>query len=81
MRPDHMDHMDHMDHIEMLRIARARAEELRQDWQAANHGRPGHARTGDRRWNDVMRPTREAAGRALIGLGRRLLPAEIGPCS
>jgi hypothetical protein len=65
---------------ELLRLARARAEELRHDWQVANGGRrfggdaPRQSSTGP------LRAARAAAGRTLIGLGRRVLPVETEPC-
>ena len=66
--------------IELLRIARARAEELRKDWQAANATPSGHGepRPGPRAAR--LRAARATAGRRLIALGRRMLPVEIEPC-
>jgi hypothetical protein len=64
-----------------LQVARARAEDLRRDWQAANAGGFRRERTGPRPRTASMRGTREAAGRLLIAIGRRLLPVEIEPCS
>jgi hypothetical protein len=69
------------DHIEMLRIARARADELRTDWQTANRKWPERERPVQGSRRGVTRAAREATGRALIGLGRRLLPIEGEPCS
>jgi hypothetical protein len=69
------------DHVELLRIARARAEELRLDWQAVNRGRLGRDRRAHGPRSAFVRVAREATGRRLIDLGRRLLPAEVEPCS
>jgi hypothetical protein len=67
-----------IDEIERLRVARARADELRADWRSANMKRPRADRSSSRRsW--TLR-AREAGGRLLIGLGERLAPAELGPC-
>ncbi len=70
-----------MDHDEMLRVARARAEELRLDWQTANRRKPGADGAAGRQQVPLARAAREAAGRTLIELGRRVLPAEAEPCS
>ena len=69
-----------IDENEQLRLASARAEELRAAWRTANPVRmePGHreetARTG------ALRAAREAAGRAIVRLGQRVLPKQIEPC-
>jgi hypothetical protein len=68
------------DYVEMLWMARARAEELLDDWQTANRGRPGRVPTGAGRGAAVMRLARGVAGRTLIGLGRRVLPVDVEPC-
>jgi hypothetical protein len=56
---------------EQLRQARAHAAMLREEWRLANSGRP----RGPRRTSSVAR-VRNETGRALIGLGKWLLPAE-----
>jgi hypothetical protein len=68
------------DPVVMLRIARDRAEELRADWQMANRKRPVHVPAGHGSRRGFARTARETAGKALIGLGRRVLPVEAEPC-
>jgi hypothetical protein len=70
--------------IDMLRLAHARAEELRAAWQTANFRKasatpaaPSSAASVGR----AARLARSAAGRLLIGIGQRMLPAETGPCA
>jgi hypothetical protein len=70
----------HPDHIETLRLATARAEELRRDWQTANGGRRVRGDAPRRSPAGAFRTARAAAGRALIDLGRRVLPVETEPC-
>jgi hypothetical protein len=70
-----------VDDVEYLRVARARAEELREDWRIANSGRPRADRGAVTAPTGVRHVARAAAGRGLIGLGRRLLPQGIEPCS
>jgi hypothetical protein len=70
----------HPDHIETLRLARARAEELRRDWQTANGGRRVRGDAPRLSPARAMRAARATAGRALIDLGRRVLPVETEPC-
>ena len=65
---------------ELLRIARARTEELRRDWQAANGVQSRRVETMRRPRVALLRAAREAAGRGLISLGRRMLPVEVEPC-
>lgn len=62
------------DEIEQLRYAKARAEMLRQEWRRANWSavRGADAAPG------ALRSAKTRAGRALIGLGRRLLTQEGG---
>jgi hypothetical protein len=68
------------DHNELLRLARARAKELRHDWQLANGARRSGADAPRRSSTGPLRAARAAAGRTLIGLGRRFLPVETEPC-
>ncbi len=68
------------DHNELLRLARARAEELRHDWQAANSARRFGVDAPRRSSTGPLRAARAAAGRTLIGLGRRVLPVKTEPC-
>ena len=75
MRPYDMREMD------LLRAARARAEELRKDWQAANARPPGRPERMPGPRAARLRAARAAAGRGLIAVGRRMLPVEIEPCS
>jgi len=78
MRPD-----DFYD-IDQLRLAHARADELRVAWQTANFRRPAPrpaAITVTPAVGRVARLARSAAGRALIDIGQRMLPAETGPCA
>ena len=66
------------DAFEQLRQTRARAAELEEAWRTAN------PRRSDTRPGYVPGPVftaRATAGRALIELGRRLLPANAEPCS
>ena len=65
---------------EMLRVARARAEELRRDWQAANGSRSRRNNSGPRPKAAFLRGARETAGRGLIAVARRVLPIEVEPC-
>jgi hypothetical protein len=70
--------------IDNLRQAHARAEELRAAWQTANFGNPGHVPASPASAPSVgrvARLARSAAGRALIDIGQRMLPAETGPCA
>ncbi len=69
MRPNGID--DYHDYN--LAMARARAEELREAYRAANHTR-NHVERG------VVRNVRQAAGRSLIGLGQKVFPGEAVPC-
>lgn len=64
-----------------LQMARARAEDLRRDRQAANAGRSGRDRSLRKPRASLLRAAREAAGRGLIALGRRMLHVDIEPCS
>ena len=66
--------------IEMLRIARARAEELRSDWLVVNGSRHRRDNAEPRPKAALLRGAREAAGRRLIAVGRRVLPVEVEPC-
>ena len=68
------------DHNELLRLARDRAEDLRHDWQVANGGRRSGDEAPRRSFTGPLRTARAAAGRTLIGLGRRVLPVETEPC-
>jgi hypothetical protein len=68
------------DPIVMLRIARDRAEELRADWQTANRKLPVPVSSGHGSRRGFARTAREATGKELIGLGRRVLPVEPEPC-
>jgi hypothetical protein len=68
------------DQNEMMRLARARAQELRNDWRAANGDRRARGHESRRVNVSLLRASRAAAGRALIGLGRRILPVETEPC-
>jgi hypothetical protein len=70
--------------IDQLRLAHSRAEELRAAWQTANFRKapagpaaPPSAPSVGR----AVRLARSAAGRVLIGIGQRMLPAETGPCA
>ena len=73
--------------IEQLRLARARAEELRAAWQTANFGKPSArpsvpaSAAAAANVGRAARLARAAAGRVLIGIGQRMLPAETGPCA
>jgi hypothetical protein len=70
--------------IEGLRVAHARAEELRAAWQTANFGKPAARPESTATALSVGRAARlarSAAGRVLIGIGQRMLPAETGPCA
>jgi hypothetical protein len=70
--------------IDQLRVAHARAEELRAAWHTANYGTPAPRPPSGAvtpAVGRVARNARAAAGRALIGIGRRVLPAETGPCA
>jgi hypothetical protein len=65
---------------ELLRRAEARGEELRAAWRAANYRRPQADRTTPGRRNGLTDFARAVAGRALIGMGHRLLPEGGEPC-
>jgi hypothetical protein len=65
--------------IDELRIARERAAQIRADWQSANG--PHTRATSVRNHDGLVGSVRGGAGRLLIGLGRRMLPAETEPCS
>jgi hypothetical protein len=70
--------------IEQLRLAHARAEELRASWQTANYGRatvPGGAGRAASGLAGIGRAARTAAGHTLIGMGQRVLPVESKPCA
>lgn len=68
------------DDIQQLREARSRAEEIEAAWRAANFRRPnGRGRPGALR--SALRFIREAAGRRLVGLGQRVMPAGAEPCA
>jgi hypothetical protein len=62
-----------------LRVAREHAAQIRADWQSANSPR----RRDSTLQNDggLVGSVRGGAGRLLIGLGQRVLPAEAEPCS
>ena len=70
-----------IDEDERLRLARARAEELRVDWRQANgpsaSERPEAAA---RARGGIIETARFGAGRTLIGLGTLLLPRN-EPCA
>ena len=70
-----------IDDVEQLRAARARAKELEADWRMAN--RPhSEARLGvSKARRGALRAAREAAGRRLVELGQRVLPAGVEPCA
>jgi hypothetical protein len=70
--------------IEQLRLAHARAEELAETWRTANFGRTRKPRSNSPAIHVAWKATqaaRAAAGRALIGAGRRVLPVESEPCA
>jgi len=74
MRPIGFDEMD------QLRFARERAAQLRADWQAANGpGIRAHRRRDGA--TGLAASVRGYAGRLLIDLRRRVLPAETEPCA
>ena len=72
------------DEKQYMQMIREHNEELRKDWLSANGAwanwrrRAGGLPGGVLR---VARAARVAAGRSLVGLGRRVLPGEIEPCS
>jgi hypothetical protein len=70
-----------IDEVEQLRVARDRADELREDWRLANGGRPRPEREPEAAGSRRLHVARQTAGRVLIELGRRVLPAEIEPCN
>ena len=70
--------------IDQLRLAHARAEELRAAWQTANFRKASAGTAAPSSAPSVGRAARlarAAAGRVLIGIGQRMLPAETGPCA
>ena len=70
--------------IDQLRLAHARAEELRAAWRTANFGKPASppaSPVAAPSVGRVARLARSAAGRMLIDIGQRMLPAETGPCA
>ena len=73
MRPTGFDEFD------QLRFARERAAQIRADWQAANG--PGNRERREENSGSGIAAVRGSAGRLLIGLGRRVLPAEAEPCA
>jgi hypothetical protein len=73
MRPTGFDEFD------QLRFAQERAAQIRADWQAAN-GPGGRQRQEATAESRVAAAVRGSAGRLLISLGRRVLPAEAEPC-
>jgi hypothetical protein len=70
-----------IDETELLRLARARADELREDWRVANPRPQRRAHNQAPAFAGSIRLARASAGRVLIWLGRRVQPAEIEPCS
>jgi hypothetical protein len=70
-----------IDEVEQLRVARDRANELREDWRLANASRSRFGRETEAAGPRRLHLARETAGRVLIGLGRRVLPAEVEPCN
>lgn len=70
-----------IDDVEQLRAARARARELEADWQTANYRHSEARRGGSRPRRGALRIARQAAGRMLMGLGQRVLPAGVEPCA
>jgi hypothetical protein len=65
---------------DQLRQARARSEELRESWRAANYRRPATGGKPDGPRFGILRATRAAAGRGMIRFGQRVLPAGTEPC-
>ena len=64
------------DEVEQLRYARAHAQMLREDWRLANS--PGSSQIAGGQRRGAFERARRGVGRALIELGWRLVPAEIG---
>ena len=74
MRPTGFDEFD------QLRFARERAAQIHADWQAANG--PGNRELREENGGSgIAAAIRGSAGRVLIGLGRRVLPAKAEPCA
>ena len=59
---------------EQIQQAKERAEMLKEEWRLANWRNPGN---GPERKPDLLTRIRQAAGRALLGIGSRLA----GPAS
>jgi hypothetical protein len=64
-----------------LRQARARARELRDSWRGANFEPLKADREEAGAGPSAMRAAREAAGRWLMDMGRRVRPAGAEPCA
>jgi hypothetical protein len=62
------------DETEQLRYAKAHAAMLREEWRRANWSAPRGAEEAP----GALRSAKMRAGRAMIGLGRRLLSQEGG---
>lgn len=70
-----------VDVVEQLRLAGARAEELGAAWRTANGPSYGARPPAGRTRRNPLRLARKAAGRTLVGLGQRVMPAGVEPCA
>jgi hypothetical protein len=68
------------DEIERLRKDSARAKELRSEGLMADYYRPDLESAAERH-PGMLAAARAAAGRGLVGLGHRVFPGDMEPCS